>query len=170
MLLKRAKIIAEAAYGSVVTKFAVNSLRALVIPALVSGGVSYYFTNKQATELAVKQQNTAEVQRFLTSGAALDSSYAAFADAIIDKVEINKSRAALREAIAKHSADAFAMQRIFGETTTNSYLSLLAGLREQVDIASSVTNSNRMQLAFLDALSARRRLAANATGLLVPAS
>lgn len=128
------------------------------ITALVTAYVTSSFTRRDNLELAFKQQQLTDIQRFQTSAGELDSAFRAFNDALVDNEEVAPARDAMREAITKHSSDTFALQRLFGSKGATAYIAQLAKLRQQIDQASSPETAMSMAQSTLDIIAERQRM------------
>ena len=131
----------------------------IVIVAALGAYAGHYFTRSDNLELALKQTQLSELQKFRASGAALDSSFRAFNDSLADKRNVEVARDAMRAAIAQHSADTMASQSLLGEKNVADYVKNLAALRDQVDKVTNPTNAMPMAQSALNLISARLQMA-----------
>ena len=136
---------------------------ALALLAAVAGGFfGAHFTRNNDLEVAYKTQKLADIQTFQSSAKALDDSFRAFNDALVDGREVDSKRAAIRQAIAQHSSDAFGMERLFGRQETSEYMSRLAKFRREVDRVTAPTDAMGMAQTGIDLVSKRQQLTRNA--------
>lgn len=106
----------------------------ITVVALVSAAIASHFTRQDNLDLAFKQQQMAEVQRFQGSASLLDTGLRAFNDALVDERKIDETRDAMRAAIAQHSSDTANSSNLFGDASTK-YNQGLGKLRERLDEA-----------------------------------
>lgn len=129
---------------------------------IVTGLVTAHFARGTNLEVAIRQQQLTDIQKFQTSATEMDTSFQAFNDALVDSQNIESSRSRFRAAIAHHASDTWAMQNLFGEKRARVYIDHLAHLRDLIDSASDPTNAIPMAQAALDAISERQKMVSDA--------
>lgn len=133
-------------------------LIATIVVAVVGGFVGSYFTKQDNLEIAYKTQKLADIQTFQGSAKALDDSFRAFNDALVDGKEVDEKRNAVRQAIAQHSSDAYGMERVFGRNETQRYIDGLAKFRREVDGVTGPTNAMSMAQTGIDLIRERQAI------------
>lgn len=127
-------------------------------------------TSKSNSEMADRQREEDQIGQFQSTAALLDTSIGTFSDALVDQSEVNEARKAMRAAIARHSADVNAMQRLLGEGDAMQYLAGLANLRRLVEETTEPTNAMPMAQQVIDLLEIRQSLIKKVEGRLTYAS
>src|SRR5438105_2537637 len=82
----------------------------IVAVAIVSAYFASYFTRNDNLELAFKQQQLSDIQKFQTGATEVDARFRAFNDALVDQQGVEQAREAMRVAVARHASDAFALK------------------------------------------------------------
>jgi hypothetical protein len=137
-------------------------LISILVVAFASAYMASYFTRQDNLELAFKQQQLSDIQKFQAGAGALDTSFRSFNDSLVDHKGVEAAREAMRAAIAQHSSDTYSLQRVFGAEASTKYIDGLARLRRQVDETTDPTNAMPMAQTAVNLIGERQAMVKSA--------
>lgn len=145
-------------------KFAVTALGwavPMLLTALATAVLTYFYTEKANTELVLQQQRLTDLQEFRASGAQLQQALSRMSDAVVDGDDLNPPRREMRDAIARNISDATTVENQLGTDATKAYIKKLANLRATVD-GTEANGGAALWQGSLDVMEDQKRLLDNA--------
>lgn len=138
------------------------AIRWLITPALVAGlflAIVQCRIARDNSQISARQTaNVARVSAFRDSGAALDSSVAAFSDAAATGNKLDDTRSKFRTALADHAAKAMAIRDLAGEAAITDYFAKMKALQETIEGTTDATNAGAIRTALSSIVVARNAI------------
>lgn len=115
-------------------------LLSIVVTAILTSLVGYWFNQKANTEALAIQRVENAIDVFSQSGGQVDTAIAALVDAALDDGDVRSARIALDQAIRTHTAYALPYRKLIGENAYKAYMKQLGAI--QTNSGQSLTQTS----------------------------